>query len=427
VPLPQVGAMGNNGGVTAGAEPATVRYRDLFRDREFSGMWVADVLSMAGSYLARLGVAALVYARTDSPGLTAVAFAISYAPYLFAPLLSTIADRFARKRLLVGTDVLRSVLVLLLVVPGMPLPLLLLTLFTIEVFQIPFGAARLATLADVLNDDRFPAGNALVAGTRQAVQVGGFLLGGAVVAATSPVVALLVNSLTFLSSAVLILLFVQQRTHPWAVNGEQRPAMWAGTREGVRFVTHTAGMPLLFALLAIGPGIVVVAEGLAVPYADQHGGTARLAGVIMATAPLGNVVGLWLLGRLPLEGQRRLIIPGAFGCGALVGLGGLSGHLTDSALPVIVLLTAAGASLSYLAGIQALVARAIPPSARGRVFGLGNAVMQISQGAAVALAGALAEDTDIDVVLTILGAVAVLLVLGLTALNRRAAPTAQPL
>jgi MFS family permease len=405
---------------------ATVRYRDLFRDREFSGMWVADVLSMAGSYLARLGVATLVYSRTNSPGLTATAFAISYAPYLFAPLLATIADRFPRKQLLVATDVLRSLLVLLLVVPGMPLGVLLATLFMIEVFQIPFGAARLATLADILEDERFPAGNALVAGTRQALQVGGFLVGGAVVAATSPIVALLINSVTFASSAVLILLFVQRRVCPWG-DGD-RPAVWAGMFEGLRFVARTPGMPVWFALLALGPGIVIVAEGLAVPYADQHGGGARLAGVIMATAPLGNVVGLALLGRLSLDGQRRLIFPGALGCGLLVGLGGLSGHLTGSALPVIVLLTLAGVSLAYLAGIQALVAKEIPASARGRVFGLGNAVIQIAQGGAVALAGAIAEGADIDIVLTVLGGVAVLLAGALVAADRRSAgTTVQPL
>ena len=162
--------MRNDGEVTGGTRPATVRYRDLFRDREFSGMWLADVLSMAGSYLARLAVASLVYARTNSPGLTAVAFAISFAPYLFSPVLATIADRFPRKQLLVFTDVLRFGLVLLLIIPGMPLALLLVVLFSIEVFQIPFGAARLATLADILEDERFPAGNAFVAGTRQAVQ-----------------------------------------------------------------------------------------------------------------------------------------------------------------------------------------------------------------------------------------------------------------
>jgi Major Facilitator Superfamily len=307
----------------------------------------------------------------------------------------------------------------------MPLTLLLAILFAIETFQIPFGAARLATLADILEDERFPAGNALVAGTRQAVQVGGFLIGGAVVAATSPIFALMINSVTFLASAVLILVFVRHREHPWAQEGNERPGWLEGTREGVRFVFRTPGMPVWFALLALGPGIVVVAEGLAVPYADQLGGGARLAGVIMATAPLGNVVGLALLGRLPLARQRRLVFPGALGCGLLVAMTGLSGYLSGSPLPVIVLLTFAGASLAYLAAIQALIAKAIPSAARGRVFGLGNAVIQLAQGGAVALAGAIAEGTDIDIVLAILGGVTVLVAALLAAVDRRTAP--QPL
>jgi hypothetical protein len=410
--------------VTAGVGPTTVRYRDLFRDREFSGMWVADVLSQTGSYLARLAVAVLVYHRTGSPGLTATAFAISYAPYLFAPVLATLADRLARKPLLVGTDLLRSVLVLLLIVPGMPYAALLVVLFAIEVFQIPFGAARLAILVDVLEEDRFPAGNALVAGTRQALQVGGFAIGGAVVAATSPVAALAVNSGTFLASAVLILVFVKARPQPWGEDGE-RPPLWSGTREGLRFVSATPHMAGWFVLLALGPGIVVIAEGLAVPYADDLGGGTRLAGIIMATAPLGNVAGLALLGRLPLARQQRLIYPGAIGCGLLVALSGLGGYLAGSPLPVVILLTASGFSLAYLAAIQAMIAKAVPAAARGRVFGLGNATMQIAQGCAVALAGVLAEGAPVGLVLTALGVAATLLAVLLSRGAR--SPVVQPL
>lgn len=386
-----------------------MRYRDLFRDHEFSGMWVADVLSMVGSYLAKIAVAALVYDRTNSPGLTAAAFAISFAPYLFAPVLATIADRFPRKQLLVLTDVLRCLLVLLLVIPGMPLPLLLVILFGIEIFQIPFGAARLATLADILDEDRFPVGNALVAGTRQALQVGGFLLGGVIVALTGPPSALALNAVSYLASAVLILIFVRRRPQPWAAEGE-RPAVWASTLEGLRIVAQTPGMRGWFALLALGPGIVVVSEGLAVPWADQLGGGTMLAGIIMATAPLGNVFGFAYFGRQPLERQRQLIYPCAVGCGLLVALSGLSDYLTGSPVPVVILLTLAGGSLGYLTAIQSLVAKSIPSSARGRVFGLGNAVIQIGQGIAVLVAGAMAEAALIGLVLGILGVVAVLLV-----------------
>jgi len=47
----------------------------------------------------------LVYQRTDSPLLSAITFAISYLPWLLGgPLLSTLADRFPRHRVLIATD-----------------------------------------------------------------------------------------------------------------------------------------------------------------------------------------------------------------------------------------------------------------------------------------------------------------------------------
>ncbi len=407
--------------VTEGSSQVALRYRDLFRDREFAGLWVADVLSLAGSYITKLAIAALVFSRTGSPGLTAAAFAVSFAPYLFAPLLATIADRLPRKQLLVVADLVRAGLILLLVIPGLPLGILLILLFVVEMIQIPFGAARLATLADVLEGDAFPVGNAFVASTRQAVQVSGFVIGGALVALTGPYVALVLDAVTYVVSALLILVFVRSRPQPWIEDGG-KPKVWAAALEGLRIVTRTPRMKGWFVLLALGPGLIVIAEGLAVPFADQLGGGTRLAGVIMATAPLGNVVGFALFGRLPLERQQRLIYPCAMGAGATVCVSGLLAHLTGSAILVVVALTVSGATLGYLTAIQSMIAAAIPRSARGRVFGLGNAVMQLAQGSAVALAGLIAEGTDIALVLALLGAAGVVAV-ALTSTGRRAPRT----
>lgn len=393
-----------------------MRYRELFRDAEFSGMYVADVLTMTGTYLSRLAVAVLVYGRTNSVGLTALSFAMSFAPYIFAPWLSTLADRLPRKHLLVSTDVLRALLVLVLVIPGVPLPLLLAVVFSLELFQIPFGAARLATLADILPDARFPAGNALVQSTRQAVQVSGFIIGGAVVAATSPQTALLIDSVTYAVSAVLILIFVRHRPLPWGPNNPA-PRVWKGAMEGLRFVTRTPGMLYLFMLLALGPGLVVIAEGLAVPFADQLGGGTKLAGLIMATAPIGNVVGFAIAGKLSFDLQQRLAYPLAAAAGATVAIAGLAGALTSSAAAVVVILTLSGVTLAYLNAIQSRVAAVVPREARGRVFGMGNAVMMLSQGLAVALAGWMAETGQIGVVLFVIGLVGIALV-GLIALGR---------
>lgn len=422
-PVPPGGGIGIDGGdraslrfVTMSGVGATVRYRDLFRDAEFSGMYVADVLTMTGTYLSRLAVAVLVYGRTNSVGLTALSFAMSFAPYIFAPWLSTLADRLPRKHLLVATDVLRAVLVLVLVIPGVPLALLLAVVFSLELLQIPFGAARLATLADILPEARFPAGNALVQSTRQAVQVSGFIIGGAVVAATSPQTALLIDSVTYAVSAVLIMIFVRHRALPWS-SDNPAPRVWRGALEGVRFVTRTPGMLYLFMLLALGPGLIVIAEGLAVPFADELGGGTKLAGLIMATAPIGNVVGFAIAGKLSYDTQQRLVYPLATAAGAGVAVAGLVGALTASAAAVVLILTLSGVTLAYLNAIQSKVAAVVPREARGRVFGLGNAVMMLSQGCAVALAGWMAEAGSIGFVLFALGLVGIGLV-GLIAFGR---------
>lgn len=68
-----------------------MRYRQLFAHREFRALFAADVLSIAGTYLARVAVASLVFQRTGSAALTALTFAISYLPFVFSPWLARVA------------------------------------------------------------------------------------------------------------------------------------------------------------------------------------------------------------------------------------------------------------------------------------------------------------------------------------------------
>ena len=79
-----------------------------------------------------MALTVLVYQRTESPLLAAITFAIGHLPWLLGgPLLSTLADRLPRHRVLIATDAARAVLVALLAIPGTPLPVLLGLLFLI--------------------------------------------------------------------------------------------------------------------------------------------------------------------------------------------------------------------------------------------------------------------------------------------------------
>src|SRR3954452_25160812 len=90
------------------------------RVREFRSLWAAELLSVAGDQLARLALAVLVFARTSSARLTALTYALTFIPaVLGGALLSGLADRFSRRRILVVADLVRAGLAGAMALPGL--------------------------------------------------------------------------------------------------------------------------------------------------------------------------------------------------------------------------------------------------------------------------------------------------------------------
>ena len=157
------------------------RYRDVFAVAEFRALWAAQVLSVGGDQLARVALTVLVYAHTGSALLAAAAYAASIAPqFLGGLLLSGLADRWPRRRVMIVCDLGRAPLAALMAVPGMPTGALIGLLCAVTALGAPFGSARAAIVPEVLGD-AFPLGTAITMTTYQAAQVAGFVAGGAVV------------------------------------------------------------------------------------------------------------------------------------------------------------------------------------------------------------------------------------------------------
>ncbi|HEX2075756.1 MAG TPA: MFS transporter [Geodermatophilus sp.] len=175
----------------------------MFAEREFRPLFGSFLLSTVGDELARVALTVLVYQRTSSPLLSAITFGISYLPWLLGgPLLSTVADRLPRHRVLIAADVARAVLVAGMAIPGTPLPVLLVLMLLVALCAPPFEAARSALMADVLEGDRYAVATSLSNVGTQVAQVVGFVLAGALVALLSPSSVLLVDAATFVLSAL---------------------------------------------------------------------------------------------------------------------------------------------------------------------------------------------------------------------------------
>ena len=95
--------------------------REVFAIGEFRALWSAQVLSFAGDQFAQVAIAILVYGRTHSPFLTALAYALTYLPPIAGgPLLSSLADLFPRRRVMIVCDLFRVGTVGLVAIPGLP-------------------------------------------------------------------------------------------------------------------------------------------------------------------------------------------------------------------------------------------------------------------------------------------------------------------
>lgn len=348
----------------------------------------------------------LVYQRTNSPLLSALTFAISHFPWLIGgPLLSTLADRLPRHRVLIATDVVRAVVLALMAIPGMPLPVLLGLLLLVSLCAPPFESARSALMADVLDGERYAVATSLTTVTLQVAQVVGFLVGGALVA-LHPSLALGIDAATFAVSALWLSARLQRRPAP--APSEGGASLWRDTAAGLRFLGRTRRMVAIMAVLWLGALFANAWEGVAAPLADELGRGSMAIGVLLAANPAGVVVGGLLLGRLVPTGRReRLVIPLVLLSLAPLLAGGLlvggTGD-TGSSFPALLgLLFLSGLGAAWLIPLNISFVQATPAPLRGRAFGVAVSGLYGVQGLGALAAGLAAEAVAPSTVLALCG------------------------
>lgn len=362
-------------------------YREVFAVREFRGLWTAQLLSYAGDQFAQVAIAILVYHRTNSALLTAVAYALTYLPPIFGgPLLSGLADLFPRRRVMIICDAVRAGLVAVMAVPATPFWILCILLTGTVLLGAPFSAARTALLPAVLPGDKFVLGSAVGNITHQASQVLGFVTGAVVVVALNPFHTLALDAGSFLLSALFTVGWVKRRPAPPREH-TGHPSLATVARKGARVVF---GDPMLRSLVLFGwlAGFYVLPEGLAAPYAHALGGGTMTVGLLMAAMPVGTVVSAVVLGRL-VKPSGRLRMMGwlaMMACAPLIGCA-----LRPPLWGVLTLWVLSGLGSGYQLAAAAAFVQKVPDSGRALAFGLAQSGLLAAQGIGIVVGGAAAQ------------------------------------
>jgi predicted MFS family arabinose efflux permease len=375
-------------------------YRGLFAIAEFRVLWLAQVTSVAGDQLARVALTVLVYDRTHSALLAALTYVASIVPlFVGGVLLSGIADRLPRRAVMISCDLARAVLVAVMVIPGMPLAALIVLLALVTLLGAPFQSARTAMLPDILPGDGFALGQAVSMTTYQLAQVAGFAVGGVVAGLLGTRTSLLADAVSFAISGLLVWRRVQARQAPRpATEPPNRMLTDLGTAIRLVFGRRELRTPMLLGWLS---AFYNVPDGVAAPLARALHGGAVTVGIILTAQAFGATTGRVAFTRWVVPSrQRALMGPLAILASAVLMLLAARPGLTGSLL----VLAASGVLACFQAPASAAFVTAAPPQRRGQAFGLAIAGMNLSQGAALLVAGAVAGRIAPAVVIAAAGA-----------------------
>jgi len=407
-----------NGGARARLRHASAQYARRSVDRlippgwrvlaipDFRRLWLAHAGSVIGDGFHAIAITWLVFQTLGGgPQALAVLGIASLIPALALGILSgTIVDRLDRRRVMVGTDLIRAglvaVLALLVASGNASVPMVIVMGMLLTLAALFFYPARNSVLpAYVAREELVPA-NALMQATAQGSQLLAPAIGGVLFVAVGPVGLLAIDAASFVWSAI----FISRLTPGPALPGPapRRPLLHEAA-DGLRFIAGHAPSRLCVLtgaanqLFASGPWRVIVPAWVAVAL----GGGAVEYGTIMSAFAAGlvaaNVVVSGIRARLPLV---TLIALGVFVDGAIEVLFAFSPTLAFAAIALF----AMGIANAVLnASFSALMQVSVPHDMRGRTFATFSTGIQLTTPLSLAATGAVASVAGPVAILTIAG------------------------
>jgi len=172
-------------------------------------LWVGQIISQLGDRLDQMALIGLVYTRAPGSAMQ-IAKILSFTiipVFLVGPIAGVYVDRWDRRRIMYGCDLLRAALVLLipfiLTYTQMLLPIyiVIFVVFSVGRFFVP---AKLSIVPDLVDKKDLLLANSLVNTTGMIAAILGFGVSGLVVEWLGAKSAFYLDSLSFMVSGILI-------------------------------------------------------------------------------------------------------------------------------------------------------------------------------------------------------------------------------
>jgi MFS family permease len=334
----------------------------LLRSRNFGPYFFGNAASASGTWFQNLAASILVYQLTHSPFLLGVLNFCQFVPSLvLAPWAGTLADRFDRRRLVLASQLISSVI-------SGALAALAFAGEATEWVVIGFAAAlglalavsqpaQMALVPSLVRREQVPRAIAMNSATFNVARAVGPTAAAAIIAWQGIAVAFAVNACSYLALAAALLV-VRPAPQPRAAH--------ARLRDGLALLRRNRALILyLLVVASVSAGTDPVnTESPALAHAFGH--TSSWAGVIVGAFGTGAVIAAFAFGGR-LAGTRRQMA-----LAMSVMAGGMTAFALTRWLPLaLVFLAIAG--FGYLVSNTSATARlqlSVGEQERGRIMAL---------------------------------------------------------
>jgi MFS family permease len=300
----------------------------LRRRRDFRLLWLGQVISQLGDWFDTIALFTLVLRLTGSGRAVGLVLVARFLPsVVLGPLSGVVADRFNRRHIMIASDVARAAVVLGFLLVRSPGQVWL--VYVLTVLQLGFSAffepARSAAIPSVVGGRELVTANSISSVTWSAMLTLGAAVGGPVTGWFGTDAAFVIDSLTYVASALLIYSITLPRRRP----REKRKLTVAkalGVTDSLEGLRYVWSRPRVLAVLLVKPawglggGILTLLTVFGEKIFPVAGSAAVGMGVLYAARGIGTAVGPMLTRRFYSETRRQMqnaigvsfIVAGAF-------------------------------------------------------------------------------------------------------------------
>ncbi|WP_242694436.1 MFS transporter [Pseudogracilibacillus auburnensis] len=381
--------------------------KDLFLNRRFMFLWLAQAASGLGSTFAAFSLSWLLYEMTGSKMAMGSIWVIFMVPSIIVQMFAgPFLDRWDRKKIMIFSEWLRAAA---FIFPAIMIPMNQLEAWHLYGVAIAIGVAQplfypalMAYTADILPKEKLMKGNSLLEGTGQLMMLLGPALGGLLISVfgTELVLFILIFSLGTAGFLLMMNPSIQKK------QSEKKESWYVQFKEGLQFYRI---YPML---LGVGIMMMIInfctgaAQPMFLPYiTDDLGGTAFQYGLFSSFFSFGMVAGSLLTGFLDEPKNRKRAMIGSLFINGVLFIG-----LAWTPYIWLALVISFGQGLFVIIfniNNTTLYQRRVPDHLRGRVFSVRVLLAQAGIPFGAGLGSLFAEWYSVPILFMVLGCIIV--------------------